>query len=87
MTQDTYTVPRPCMRPLFFSKKKHDTNMGQDTNIVYACVESGRGVYIKYMHTYYLCLCKTYVNICICRYTHTRNIDVHKKSTLRINQY
>ena len=53
--------------------------MGQDTNIVYACLESGRGVYIKYMHTYYLCLCKTYVNICICRYTHTRNIDVHKK--------
>ena len=21
MTQDTYTVPRPCMRPLFFQKK------------------------------------------------------------------
>ena len=27
MTQDTYTVPRPCMRP--FEKKKHDTNMAK----------------------------------------------------------
>jgi hypothetical protein len=76
MTQDTYTVPRLCMRP--FEKKNMIQTWGK-IPILFMRAWSRVEVYTSSIciHIIYV-----YVNICIiciCRYTHTGNIDVHKK--------